>query len=87
MDSKCMHDTIRKDIRSKLAKYFFRGFDSEDLIILIPTRFFDVLASSAECQIDFSCENPTDSTETKVYIAGIETKRVNDLDDIYVSLK
>ena len=87
MESKFMGENIRKDIRNKLANYFVRGFDSRDLIILIPTRFLDVLFSCIENEIYFTCENPTDSTEKKTYIFGIETKPVSGLDDIYVSLK
>lgn len=87
MESKSMAQTISKNIRSELAKYFVRGFDGRDLLILIPTKFFDILVGYMENEINFACENPSDSTDTKTYIFGIETKRVNDLDYIYVSLK
>lgn len=87
MESKFMGENIRKDIRNKLANYFVRGFDSRDLIILIPTRFFDLLVGFYENEVNFTCENPTDSTENKTYIFGIETKPVSGLDDIYVSFK
>ena len=87
MDSKFMAERIRKDIKNKLANYFVRRFDGRDLIILIPTRFFDLLVDFYENEVNFTCENPTDSTENKTYIFGIETKQVSGLDDIYISLK
>ena len=87
MESKFIAENIIKDIRNKVSNYFFRGFDSRDLIILIPARFFDLLAGFYENEVNFTCENPTDSTENKTYIFGIEIKPVSGLDDIYVSLK
>ena len=87
MESKFITENIIKDIRNKVSNYFFRGFDGRDLIILIPTRFFDLLVGFYENEVNFTCENPTDSTGNKTYIYGIETKPVSGLDDIYVSLK
>ena len=82
-----MVTAITHDMKYKLTRYFERGFDSKDLIILIPTRYLNVLVGYVENELYFTCENSTGSTETKSYIWGIEIKQVNDLDDIYVSLK
>lgn len=82
-----MVTVITHDMKYKLTRYFERGFDGEDLIILIPTIYFNALVGYVRNELYFTCENPTDLTETKSYIWGIEAKSVNDLDDIYVSLK
>ena len=87
MSTEKMVTAITHDMKYKLTRYFERGFDSKDLIILIPTRYFNALVGYVKNELYFTCENPTDSTETKSYIWGIEVKRVNDLDDIYVNLK
>ena len=82
-----MYSIILSDIKYKLTRYYEKGFENQNLIILIPTRFFNILVGYIENDIYFTCEKPTDNTGTKSYIWGIEIKRVDDLDDVYVSLK
>ena len=87
MESKFITENIIKDIKNKVSNYLFRGFESRDLIILIPTNFFDVLSGYFEHELVFKCESSEERAEIKSYIYGIETKPVSGLDDIYVSLK
>ena len=81
-----MVNCIIDDIKYKVVRYYEVGFEDKDLIILIPTRFFNILTEylKKECMV---FERPSDSTDAKSYIWGIETKRVDDLDDIYIGLK
>ena len=72
-------------LKDKLIRYYELGIGDEELIILFPTNLFNELVSYVEFE-NKDC-NYLESKDVKSYIWGIEVKRVNDLDDIYVSFK
>ena len=87
MDNEVMVNLILHDIRHKLTKFFLKDFYEDELIILIPKSAFDVLSNYVAQEFTTVCEKPTVLTDSKNYLWGIEIKKVNDIDDIYVSLK
>jgi hypothetical protein len=80
-------EIVANIIKDKLYKYFERGFNDEDLIILIPNRTYEVLRNYFTDTFEIICEKPLEYKIIKNFLWGIEIKKVDGLNEIYVSLK